>query len=841
MFREDPTLFVDEAGELLYVEEASEPRESIESEMDLVMSAAPPTTDAVFSLASRPGADHTIYLDFDGHVTEGTSWNNADRPSIVSPPYDLDGDPETWTSTELANIRAAYEGVAEDFAPFDVNVTTIEPALDDLRNSGNGDQRWGTRVLTTVDTAGFCGCGGIAYIGSFDDRTDEPVYVFNSSRTGVLEAISHEVGHAMLLAHDGQSTTGYYRGHGSGDSSWGPIMGASYNRTVTQWSRGEYFDANNLGSDANFGNGEDDLEVLSSLTNGNGFGYVDDDHGDTTGDATSAQSGTYTGVISKTSDVDAFRVITTGGLAIEVAGHPSNPNLDPRLVLRGEDGQIVATSDDPSSLSGSISLPDLPAGTYTISVDGAGWGTPLASTPTGWTQYASLGQYTLTIEAADGPVDTDPPAAPVGLAAIDVTADAVTIGWDANVEPDLSSYTVERNAGGGWIVIGTTSVALYVDEAVQGSSTYQYRVSAVDTSGNTSPSSPSITVNTPIPPVEPIGPDSVVAETAVSGTVNGTFLLTESAGAGSQVLTEESSGGRPDLRFDQLDHRWQIDVTDGNHMLLIDGVVTSGGDSDAGFDISWSSASTGPWTVLGTLTASQGSLSADLGSPTGSIFVRITDTDRSAGSTGYDQVAIDLIELTGAEPPTSPPAAVTQVSPIDGATGISTNPSLSWSPVSGATEYRVSVAGDVAIPTQTTGSNSVQLTGLSPNVTYQWQIEAVNAVGASSSQIFRFTTADVANEVVVESLTTSTTSAAKGTKRVVANTSVIDDNGDPVVGAVVVVRVSGTINELVTSTSGSGGIAVGQTDQAVRKPTVSACIESVSAEGLTWVPSEFAC
>ena len=70
---------------------------------------APPTTDPVFSLHSRLGADHTIYLDFDGHTTTGTSWNsNYNVPTIVSPAYDLNGDESTWSSTELSRIADTW-------------------------------------------------------------------------------------------------------------------------------------------------------------------------------------------------------------------------------------------------------------------------------------------------------------------------------------------------------------------------------------------------------------------------------------------------------------------------------------------------------------------------------------------------------------------------------------------------------------------------------------------------------------------------------------------------------------------------------------------------------------
>jgi hypothetical protein len=38
-----------------------------------------------------------------------------------------DGNPADWSATELSNILAIWRAVAEDYAPFDVDVTTEEP------------------------------------------------------------------------------------------------------------------------------------------------------------------------------------------------------------------------------------------------------------------------------------------------------------------------------------------------------------------------------------------------------------------------------------------------------------------------------------------------------------------------------------------------------------------------------------------------------------------------------------------------------------------------------------------------------------------------------------------
>lgn len=394
----DETLHVDRNSDLVYVEPrvvGANPLAAAVSS-DAARAAAPPTTGPEFQLESRPGADHTVYLDFDGHTATGTSWSAG---SITTSPYDTDGDPNTWSQAELDVIAQSWAAVAEDFAPWDLNVTTKEPPARDLVYSGGADTRWGVRVVITPDDWDNCRCGGFAYVGSFDDRTDEPVYVFNSTLVGVAEASSHEVGHALGLAHDGLAGgTSYYLGHGSGEQSWAPIMGAGYYEAVTQWSKGDYYRANNNGSSANYGQGPDDLAIIGSLTNGNGFGLRPDDHGDDRTSSTSAASGTSLsghGVIETASDVDAFSFTTGAGpIIIELDVSSPRPNLNIEAVLIDDSGTMISTAS-PTTLEASIST-TVAAGTYHLLVSGVRTGSPLSPSPTGYVDYATIGQFTLS-------------------------------------------------------------------------------------------------------------------------------------------------------------------------------------------------------------------------------------------------------------------------------------------------------------------------------------------------------------------------------------------------------------------------------------------------------------
>jgi hypothetical protein len=76
-------------------------------------------------LHSNPGAKATLYLDFNGHFEPvyGAYTN------VTNPAYDVDGDATTFSDHELDNIAEIWAAVAEDYAPFNIDVTTVEPAV----------------------------------------------------------------------------------------------------------------------------------------------------------------------------------------------------------------------------------------------------------------------------------------------------------------------------------------------------------------------------------------------------------------------------------------------------------------------------------------------------------------------------------------------------------------------------------------------------------------------------------------------------------------------------------------------------------------------------------------
>ncbi len=358
----------------------------------LTISAFDPSQ--VFALNSLSSAQHTIYLDFDGHTTSGTYWNYyySGNQDFITPAYDFDGNSSSFSNAELERIYDIWQRVSEDFSPFNVNVTTQAPAnLGDLSNSGGGDSRWGIRVVVGGSSDDWFqrSAGGVAFLNSFTWGSDTPAFVFedqlaNGNEKYTADAITHEVGHTLGLNHDGRISPAesYYQGHGSGETGWASAMGVGYYKNLVQWSKGEYGSANNQ---------EDDLQIITTT---NGFGYRADDAGNTIGTANNLNvAGTSVwgkGIIERNTDVDFYQ-FTTGAGSINLNVTPFNrgPNLDILAELYNSTGTLIASANPSELLSASITKTVI-AGTYYLKIDGVGKGDPLT---TGYSDYGSLGQY----------------------------------------------------------------------------------------------------------------------------------------------------------------------------------------------------------------------------------------------------------------------------------------------------------------------------------------------------------------------------------------------------------------------------------------------------------------
>ena len=408
ILRTDSTAWLDTKGRLLYIDTENTapnpPQEAPTPVTASITTATPVDTTDAFALHSKPGSNRLIYLDFNGHTAINTAWYAG---ALNAQAYDTDSNPATFSNTELSNIKQIWQRVSEDFAPFDVDVTTQEPTAAALQRTSSTDLQYGTRAVITRSMPNLCSqtCGGVAYVGiySFYSASTpdyyQPAWVFFDKLGGgnpkyVAEAASHEIGHNLNLNHDGNASTGYYTGHGK----WAPIMGVGYYQPLTQWSKGEYPGANNL---------QDDVAVIHAA----GAALRADDYANTSSGA--AVLGNTNGIIAQTglietrTDVDAFAFSTAGGVTqITVSPDTLSPNLDVQIKVTDANGTVVAVANPLDSFAATLNV-TLTGGQYFLIVDGVGAG----DLTTGYSDYGSLGQYQVSGNFVPGGTTALPPSA----------------------------------------------------------------------------------------------------------------------------------------------------------------------------------------------------------------------------------------------------------------------------------------------------------------------------------------------------------------------------------------------------------------------------------------------
>ena len=79
--------------------------------------------DRIPLLHSNLNTPVKLYLDFNGHFD--AVWGGY--TNVATPVYDIDGDATIFSQQELDNITEVWHRIAEDFAPFQIDVTTEDP------------------------------------------------------------------------------------------------------------------------------------------------------------------------------------------------------------------------------------------------------------------------------------------------------------------------------------------------------------------------------------------------------------------------------------------------------------------------------------------------------------------------------------------------------------------------------------------------------------------------------------------------------------------------------------------------------------------------------------------
>jgi hypothetical protein len=281
--------------------------------------------------------------------------------------------------------------VAEDYRPFNINVTT------DSTKYFSAPPIKRMRVIVTPTYEWYGPAGGVAYLTSFNWGDDTPCFVFSVQLSYnskyIAEATSHEAGHTLGLFHQSVynascvKTNEYNPGTGSGEIGWAPIMGVGYSKNLTLWNNGT-----NSNGCTEFQN---DLDIITDISNG--FTFRIDDYANNFAGAADlpfvTNSFNVNGIYEINTDADYFKFTTTAygrfqlnAIPTNVGANNSGSNLDLQISLYNN-SQVLLNMYNPGTLLSSVIDSFINAGTYYLKVEGKG----NINAP----NYASLGAYAL--------------------------------------------------------------------------------------------------------------------------------------------------------------------------------------------------------------------------------------------------------------------------------------------------------------------------------------------------------------------------------------------------------------------------------------------------------------
>lgn len=375
---------------------------------------------------SNSAASATVYLDFDGGVVLGTSWN--------------------WDSTihaQPANLKPAaiteiFNRVAEDYRIFNLNITTDSSVFAKAPINKR------IRILVTPTSHWYGVAGGISFVNSFTWGDNTPSWVFTdvlqNNPKYIGEACSHEAGHTLGLQH--QSTfskacglvTEYAEGKGDGEIGWAPIMGVSYYKNQTTWNVGTSIEGCSII--------QNDISIISKGLNN--IGFRADDHGNTMQTATllsfNGSAFQSNGMINSGPDLDVFKIVLTKPGIFKTTVTPGNvgtgnagANLDIKVSLVKTNGDTIGRYNPKMLLSASIDT-NLSAGTYYMVIDG------VANQNT--TDYNSIGFYTIS-----GGLDA---VLPVTKLSLKGNRDRNThkLSWEFETDEPVNTTIIEGSSNG---------------------------------------------------------------------------------------------------------------------------------------------------------------------------------------------------------------------------------------------------------------------------------------------------------------------------------------------------------------------------------------------------------
>jgi len=150
--------------------------------------------------------------------------------------------------------------------------------------------------------------------------------------------------------------------------------------------------------------------------------------------------------------------------------------------------------------------------------------------------------------------------------------------------------------------------------------------------------------------------DKANADISVKGTVSGSYTDTHTSNDVYESITEISTLGKPSGRYSYLEHKWTIDVTGGDTVTFyVEAYHTTNSEGDD-FIFAYSTDDSDYTNMVTVTKVSDDDTCQDYSLPdstSGTVYIRVVDTDRTGGNTSLDTIYVDHMYTlsTGALPP----------------------------------------------------------------------------------------------------------------------------------------------------------------------------------------------
>ncbi|MBN2209966.1 MAG: choice-of-anchor D domain-containing protein, partial [Sedimentisphaerales bacterium] len=323
-----------------------------------------------FNQTALAGGVYTLFLDFDGarvYSRSGDFYLGSDYVDIPAYNLSMFG----WGGQESQSISYITQFVQEDYAAYNIQVTTTQPASGEYTTLYvGGDNEWfrpGSSVIgvATYDVgntdASNYGFAFIEELGIYQQYSYGSLLAFSEY---IANLITHEAGHTYGANHVSDPTC-----------MMNPYLPLS--------PRVQSFGSGTIPSSSQ-------TQDTQSLMGAN-LGYVSsggDDYGDTRFTATTIVTGnSISGLLERRDDVDTFKFTAgqTGELTVAI-NTDTYSNLDSYLqIVRTSDGAAIAQNNDLQGTDSGITFNATAGMSYTVLISS--------------NNNASSGSYTLTFDS----------------------------------------------------------------------------------------------------------------------------------------------------------------------------------------------------------------------------------------------------------------------------------------------------------------------------------------------------------------------------------------------------------------------------------------------------------